>query len=211
MKSSAAALFAIIVGVGTVAALPAVTAAKTTAAAQQRVHGTVVNTQGTTLTLKADDGRTLTVDMKAVGSNIQKALTPNEGVTVMGTPGAQPTQFTAQFIQQDSSDPSHGGKVAGQAAPATSGGSDTAWQRVHGTVASVSGETLALKTADGQTVNVDMKSVDAGIRKNLAAGEAVTVIGFYGVDASKNVDKKNLHARFIQKDSSASASPKTTK
>jgi hypothetical protein len=170
---------------------------------------------------KADDGRTLAVDMSKVGPSVQQALTANEGATLVGFAGAQPNQFSAQYIQQDSSDPARGGKVAGQAAApaaapaatpaqpsaAAKPADDKSWQRIHGTVASNSGTTLTLKTADGQTVNVDTSKVDAGVRSHVAAGEGVTVIGHY-----RTADKKNLEAQFIQKDSSAgAASPKTTK
>ena len=173
----------------------------------QDVHGSVVSVQGSTMTFKADDGRTLTVDTKAVSPQVLQALKANEGATLIGFAGSQPNQFTAQFVQQDSSDPSRGGTVVGQTPTAT----DKTWQRVHGTVGTVSGNTLSLKTDDGQTVNVDMAQVDAGIRGNVKAGDPVTVIGFYRLDAQKNVDKKQLDARFIQKDASAAASPRTTK
>lgn len=182
----------------------------------QRVHGTVVSKSGSTMQFKADDGRTLSVDMSKVGAGVQQALTANEGATLIGQAGAQANQFSAQFVQQDSSDPARGGKVVGAPAPAASTAQpsaaakpadDKSWQRIHGTVASNAGNTLTLKTADGQTLNVDTSKVDAGVRKNVATGEAVTVIGHY-----KSADKKNLEAQFIQKDSSAgSASPKTTK
>lgn len=176
----------------------------------QEVHGSVVSVQGSTLTFKADDGRTLTVDMSKVNPAIQKALTPNEKATIVGFAGSQPNQFTAQFIQQDSSDPSRGGRIVGQ----TPAGTDKSWQRIHGTINSVSGNTLSLKTDDGQTITVDLAQVDAGIRNSLKQGEGVTVIGFYRVDDKKNVDKKQVEARFVQKDSSAAApaaSPRATK
>jgi hypothetical protein len=190
-----------------------------TQAGWQKIHGNVVSTSGSTMQFKADDGRTLTVDMSKVGPNVQQALAANEGATLIGFAGTQPNQFTAQFIQQDSSDPSRGGKVVGKApaapAPAASTApaaaakpaDDKAWQRVHGKIGSVAGNTLTLRTDDGQTVNVDLSKVDAGIKKGLTAGEGVTVIGFY-----RTADKKNIDAQFIQQDSSAgAASPKTTK
>jgi RNase P/RNase MRP subunit p29 len=173
----------------------------------QDVHGSIVSVQGSTMTFKADDGRTLTVDATALSPQVRQALKANEGATLVGFAGSQPNQFTAQFVQQDSSDPSRGGTVAGQPSTAT----DKTWQRVHGTVGTVSGNTLSLKTDDGQTVNVDVAQVDAGIRGNVKTGDPVTVIGFYRLDAQKNVDKKQLDARFIQKDSGAAASPRTTK
>jgi outer membrane lipoprotein SlyB len=72
----------------------------------QRVHGRVQSVEGSKLKFRADDGRTLNVDMSAVGPEIQRALTPNERVTVIGFPGGKPNQFRAEYIQQDSSDAS---------------------------------------------------------------------------------------------------------
>lgn len=211
MRKPVGALFAVLMSATVVAGSTGAAlaqASSTPAAPQsQKVHGSVVSVQGSTMTFKTDDGRTLTVDMKAVSPQVQQALKANESATLIGFAGTQPNQFTAQFVQQDSSDPSRGGTVVGQASTPT----DKAWQRVHGTVGTMSGNTLSLKTDDGQTVNVDMAQVDAGIRGNLSAGDPVTVIGFYRLDDKKNVDKKRLDARFIQKDSSAAASPKTTR
>jgi hypothetical protein len=204
------------------AATPAPTAATAgTPTGWQKVHGNVVSTNGSTMQFKADDGRTLTVDMSKVGANVQHALTANEGATLIGAAGAQANQFTAQYIQQDSSDPARGGKIVGQTpapaattttpAPAATAGKpadNKAWQRIHGKVVTSSGTTLSLKTPDGQTLNVDTTKVDAGVRSNVKAGEDVTVIGFY-----RGADKKTVDAQFIQKDASqgAAASPRTTK
>lgn len=190
-------------------------AAPGTAGGWQRVHGHVVSTSGSTMQFKTDDGRTLSVDMSKVGANVRQALTANEGATVIGFPGTGANTFTAQYVQQDASDPAHGGTVVGGAAPATgtaqpsasTPSDDKAWQRIHGKVGSVSGNTLTLQMDNGQTLNVNMAKVDAGIRKALTPGEGVTVIGFY-----RTADKKNVDAQFIQQDSSkGAASPKTTK
>jgi ribosome maturation factor RimP len=197
-----AALMSVALVAGTSAAALAQTSS-TTAQESQRIHGSVVGVQGNTLTFKTDDGRTLTVDVSKVDPAVRSALTPNETATIIGTPGSQANQFTARYVQQDSSDPSRGGTVAGQ----TGAASDQDWQRIHGTIGSVSGNTLTLKTDGGQTLNVDMAQVDPGIRSALTTGQGVTVIGFY-----RGADKKTVDARFIQQDSSrGAASPKTTK
>ena len=170
----------------------------------QRVHGKVQSVSGNTVTFKADDGRTLNVDASQVSSEIRGALTQNEGATLIGFAGSDATKFTARYIQQDSSDPSRGGTVAGQssagstASPSAMPGpvDEKAWQRIHGTVNSVSGTTLTLKADDGRNLNVDMKEVGEGIRQSLATGEKVTVIGFY------RRDQNNVSARYVQKDSS---------
>src|SRR5262249_13940775 len=98
----------VVAGVGTAAA----------AHQWQRLHGQVQSVDGNTVTFKTDDGRVLTVDATLVSSDIRGALEPNEGATLVGYAGASATQFTAQYIQQDSSNRSRGGPVARQP-PAT--------------------------------------------------------------------------------------------
>jgi hypothetical protein len=66
------------------------------------MHGTVQAVQGSQMTVKADDGRVLTVDMTQVSQPVQRAMQPNLGVKLAGFPGDQPNKFTARFIEQDS-------------------------------------------------------------------------------------------------------------
>jgi len=177
------------------------------AAAQtsENVHGTVQSVQGSQLTVKADDGRVLTVDMTAVGQNIQQAMAPGLGVTITGSAGASANQMTAQYIQQDSSDPSRGGTVVGQPAAPTTQPSDN-WQKVHGTVQSVSGNTLTVKADDGRVLTVDMNAVGQNIQQAMVQGMGVTLTGFAGASANQ------FTAQYIQQDSSANqpaASPAT--
>jgi preprotein translocase subunit YajC len=174
-----------------VASLSAPAGAQSAPSQWQNVHGKVEKVEETTLTFKADDGRTLTVDMSQVGENVRKTLTPGEGATVVGFPGAQPNQFMARFIQQDSSDPSRGGRVVGQ--PSAPAGS---WQNVHGKVEKVEGTTLTFKADDGRTLTVDLSQVGENVRKALTPGGGATVVGFPGAQPNQ------FTARFIQQDSS---------
>ena len=174
----------------------------------QSVHGQVQSVQGSQLTFRADDGRVLTVDMSAVGQNIQQALTPGEGVTVTGFPGATATQMMAQYIQADSSNPALGGTVAGQTPPAASPSAQPSgnWQNVHGVVQSVFGNTLTLKADDGRMLTVDMSPVNPSVQQAMAQGMGVTLTGVPGATANQ------FTAQYIQQDSSANqpaASPTT--
>jgi hypothetical protein len=65
------------------------------------IHGTVQSVQGSQMTVKADDGRVLNVDMTQVSQPVQRAMQPNLGVKLAGFPGDQPNKFTARFIEQD--------------------------------------------------------------------------------------------------------------
>jgi hypothetical protein len=77
----------------------------------QKMHGQVQVVQGNQLTLKADDGRVMNVDMSQVSQSVQGAMAPNLGVTVTGFPGTSPHRFTARYIEEDATSP-----VAGRAA-----------------------------------------------------------------------------------------------
>lgn len=164
-----------------------------------RIHGHVVSTQGSTLTFKADDGRTLTVDMSEVSKSVQGALTANEGATLVGFPGTKPNEFRARYIAQDNAGPAKGSASTG-----TTGGDEKAWQRIHGTVQSIQGTTLTLKADDGRTLTVDMGRVTQSVQNALTKGEGVLVVGH--MHATKN---DQMTARYIQQDKTGgAASPK---
>jgi hypothetical protein len=138
----------------------------------QRVHGHVQSVRGSALTFKADDGRVLSVDMSDVGAEIRRALSPNEGATVIGFPG-KGNQFRAEYIQQDSSDAARASQTA--AAPAAV--KEPPSQRIHGQVVAVAPSSIDFKTDDGSVMVVDLRQVDPGIVRSLRSGESVTVVG----------------------------------
>jgi preprotein translocase subunit YajC len=166
----------------------------------QRVHGKVQSVSGNTVTVKTDDGRTLSVDASRVSNEIRGALTPDEGVTLIGFAGSDATKFRARYIQQDSSDPSRGGTAVGQT-PTPAAADGKSWQRVHGKVQSVSGTTVTVKADDGRTLTVDAAQVSAEIRGALKPDAGVTLVGFAGDQPTR------FTARYIEQDSSAGAAP----
>jgi hypothetical protein len=85
----------------------------------QRIYDKIESILGSTLKFKSDDGRELTVDVSGVASNVRGALKPDEGVTVIAHEWTGPTTVRANYVQQDSSDPKHGRKVARSASPST--------------------------------------------------------------------------------------------
>ena len=62
----------------------------------QRIQGTVEGVQGSTATLKTDDGRTLTVDLTSLGT--ASRVRAGDRVAVVGAPGATPAQWTARHV-----------------------------------------------------------------------------------------------------------------
>ena len=57
---------------------------------------------GTTLSLKADDGRAINVDMKEVGEAIRQSLSAGDKVTVNGFYRGDQNTVAARFVQKES-------------------------------------------------------------------------------------------------------------
>jgi len=165
----------------------------------QRVHGQVQSIQGNTLRFRADDGRVMSVDVASVAANVRQALTQGEGVTVIGHPATGAHQIRAQYIQQDSSDPTHHGRVAGTAPSASPGrerdrGRDRADEkgdRFAGEVTYVESGLLTMRTDDNRTVYVNTTELPPAVRSSLKAGQHLTVFGTY------NSDQNTLSAKHI--------------
>ena len=141
------------------------------------------------MTLHADDNRRLTVDMSKVGSEIQKNLQRGDRVTV-ATHEVSGTNVKAEFIQKDSS-----AGAQPSASPSTAAVDEKNWQKIHGTVTSLNGGQMMLKTDDGRALSVNINEVNPDVQQALVPGQGVTVSGFYRGD-------KNVNAKFIQQDSS---------
>jgi hypothetical protein len=82
-----------------------------------RIHGRIDSLDGNTLRLRADDGRNVTVDIGSVSQAVRQGLTQGESVTVIGHDWTGNNRLRAEYVQQDSSDPSRGGSVAPSASP----------------------------------------------------------------------------------------------
>lgn len=67
----------------------------------RRIHGYIQSVEWATMSLKADDGRTLTVDTSQIESQIRTSMRPGDLVSVLGktTPGSN--QFVAERIERE--------------------------------------------------------------------------------------------------------------
>jgi hypothetical protein len=158
----------------------------------QRIHGRVQGVQGSTLRFRADDGRVLNVDMSDVSREVQRALTHNEGATVIGFPGSG-NHFRAEYVQQDSSDPARGGRVTGHAPPpARVNAPSSGVHRIQGQITSIGGSMMDLRTDDGRTLVVDMGQLNPETVKSLNGGDRVTVTGLFR-------DSTRIDAQSVQK------------
>ncbi len=67
----------------------------------RRIHGYVQSIGWATMSLEADDGRTLAVDTSAVDPKVRDAVRPGDLVSVVGKTTAQADQFVADFIDRE--------------------------------------------------------------------------------------------------------------
>jgi hypothetical protein len=156
----------------------------------QRVHGQVQSIQGNTMRFRADDGRVLSVDLGAVSAGIRKELTRGEGATVIGHPATGAHQIRAQYVQQDSSDPTHHGRIAGPGPSASPGRerdrgrerADQKGDRFAGEVTYVESGQLTMRTDDNRTLYVNTSELPAAVRSSLKLGQHLTVFGTYNSD-----------------------------
>ncbi len=67
----------------------------------QRVHGYVQSIGRATMSLKADDGRTLAIDTSAVDARVRDIVRPGDLVSVVGKSTTQDDRFVAEFIERE--------------------------------------------------------------------------------------------------------------
>jgi outer membrane lipoprotein SlyB len=153
-----------------------------------RVHGHVQSISGTSMSFRSDDGQTMSIDMSAVSPGIRQALSRGEAVTVIGHRAGDANHLRAEYIQQDSSDPTRHGRTTGSAPSASPGriADEKNWQRVHGEITSVESGQFTLRADDGRTVYVSTGEVSPpSARSGLQPGQRVTVLGSYNADQSQ--------------------------
>jgi hypothetical protein len=67
----------------------------------QRIHGYVQSVGWSTMSLKADDGRTLTVDTSQVDAQVRSAVRQGDLLSVVGKTTARADQFVAEVIERE--------------------------------------------------------------------------------------------------------------
>src|SRR5262245_60389329 len=142
------------------------------------------------LVVRADNGRFYYTDVTAAERRGTAPLRAGNRVAIVGTEGARPHELTATALGPDAAavsseppDTSAPSLVSGEAAasPRTDSTAPPApsrpWERVRGTVQSVSGNTLVIRRDDGQQVDIDVSRFDGTMARDIRPGEVVTVFG----------------------------------
>src|SRR5262245_48747643 len=144
-----------------------------------KLHGSVVLAQGTSLVLRTDDKRSLRVDTASIDPQVRQQLVPGQKVTVTAR-GAGGDVLTASGIQVEQ------GQAAAQA-----------FSRVTGTVQERSDGRVLFKTREGLTLPVDTSQI-RGL-PYLAPNTPATLIYEQG-------SKQEIQAVWIESGDSAAAS-----
>ena len=121
----------------------------------QKLHGSVVLSEGSTFVLRTDEGRTYRVDASSLDPQKTQALTPGQTVTVNARGGGQAGLLTASEIASD-------GKSGGKT-----------FQTVSGTVQEANRQRVLFKTRDGLVLPVDVANING--LPYLAANQPATL------------------------------------
>ncbi len=164
------------------------------------IFGTVASVSGDTMTVTTQQG---TTNVKVTGAKIQQTLdgsasdlTAGEAVLIAGQQGSDGS-FTANSIQIGNGNTAGLGGFQGQGPRQGQGQGQSQGQQgqsqrarpITGSVVSLQGDTLTVKSQQGDTTNVNItgariqKTVDA-TAADLKAGETVVVMGQQGTDGT---------------------------
>ena len=108
----------------------------------QKLHGTVLLSEGSTFVLRTDEGRTYRVDTASLDAQKTETVTPGQTVTVNARGGGQAGVLTASEITPD-------GKSSGKT-----------FQMVSGTVQEANRQRVLFKTRDGLVLPVDVSNIN---------------------------------------------------
>jgi translation initiation factor IF-1 len=121
----------------------------------QKLHGTVVLSEGSTFVLRTDDGKTYRVDAASLDPQKTQALTPGQTVSLNARGGGQAGVLTASDIAPDA-------KSTGKT-----------FQTVSGTIQEASRQRVLFKTREGLVLPVDVSNVNG--LPYLAANQPATL------------------------------------
>lgn len=153
------------------------------------------------LVLRSEEGRLYYVDVSSAQRAGGRALSAGGRMSLVGIEGSKPHEVSAVAIgPEDSvvaslppdatrpSAASPAGPMPGAPAPteATPAEPDRPWERIEGTVESVSDRTLTLQTSAGRRTTVNVSKLGANVLETLKPGERIIVFAVREPDDSLN-------------------------
>jgi hypothetical protein len=164
--------------------------------------------------MRGEDGRLYYTDISVAQRRTPDPLRAGSRMAVLGVEGSRPYELAAIAVgagdaaslgltpSGTTSTPS----ASIPSAPITPGPPAEPMWRMDGTVQSVAGTTVTLRTTAGRTANVDVSLLDEKTRKALRAGDRVSLFGV------PRKDRRLVANGFIQSDAgSPAASPAFTR
>lgn len=134
------------------------------------------------IVVRGDDGRFYVVDLAGAQQRGETPMKPGDRLSLLGVEGVRPYQIAAVVVGPGETALAPGA-VAERAAPpaampaavAAPPAESPRWQRIDGTVESVSGGKLTVRAPNGRTTAIDISSLSANAADILQRGEGVTV------------------------------------
>jgi hypothetical protein len=164
--------------------------------------------------VRAGDGALYYADLASAQRRTPGPLTAGSRVTVVGVEGNRPYEIAAMVIGLGTAaslglDPTlaspRSGSALAAAPPPAAVPSEPMW-RMDGTVQSVAGRAVTLRTADGQTASIDVSPLTDSTVASLRPGEQVSLFGV------PRADQRLIANGYIQREPAApAASPRFTR
>lgn len=167
------------------------------------------------IVVRTDDGRMMYVNLHDARRTSPGAVAAGNRISAVGVEGTQPHEIAAirvgagdSAIPGDVLSPPPSASVpstpsAESTTPPPAPPVETLW-RLRGTVESVSGTTVALRTTDGTTHTVDVSSLSKITRDTLRRGDEISLYGL------PHNDRRLVATGFVQSEAMpAAASPRT--
>ena len=148
-----------------------------------RVSGTVDRVDGDWVVIRTDDGRMVRTDLSHARDRSRRDDEVRRGDRIVAGGVMDGDRLIARFYRDGRE---------GDTTQAPQG----AWQRIHGRVQSIEGNTLRFRADDGRVLIVDMRDVNPNVRRALVRDEGATLIGFAGTRPNE------FRAEYIQQDNS---------
>ena len=166
--------------------------------------------------MRGDDGKLYYADISVAQRRTPDPLRAGSRMAVLGVEGSRPYEIAAIALGPDTtslgvapggspSTPSASNPSIPSTAPAQGPPPEPMW-RMDGTVQSVAGTTVTLRTTAGRTATVDVSLLDEKTRQALRSGDRVSLFGV------PRKDRRLVANGFIQSDAGApAASPASSR
>jgi hypothetical protein len=162
------------------------------------------------IVVRTDDGRLVYVNVQEARRTAPDTVTAGSRISVVGVEGPQPHEVAAvrvgagdSAMAGDAFSPSPSASIPTVETTTPATPAEDLWH-LRGTVQSVSGSTLVLRTRDRATHTVDVSNLSQDIRASLRRGDEISLYG------PQSKDRRLVATGFVQSETlPPAASPRT--